>query len=355
MKILIIAPLNSFHTQRWLRSLSKEGITLHVFDYREVNKNDFKDINNVECLSFDSNSKITNSTLRFVYSFYLLKKLIKRVKPDIIHSHYASSYGLLGALVNYKTFILSFWGSDIFEFPKKSLLHKLIIKFNIYKATKILSTSNTMALEIKKYTSKNVTITPFGVDTSKFKKKNKITNNITIGSIKQLEEVYGHKYLLEAFAILTKKYPNIDLLIVGSGSIKDNLEQKIKELKIEKYTNLTGKIHFDDIPKYHNLIDIYVNFSLEESFGVSVIEASSCEVPVIVSNVGGLPEVVDDKITGLVIETKNVKSLVSAIEYLILNERKRLNMGKEGRKKVIRLYNWSENVNLMIKIYEGLL
>ena len=75
-----------------------------------------------------------------------------------MHAHYASSYGLIGSLMNFSPFVLSVWGSDVFEFPKLGIINKLVLKYNFFKADKILSTSNIMAKEIQLYTNKDIEV-----------------------------------------------------------------------------------------------------------------------------------------------------------------------------------------------------
>ena len=94
--------------------------------------------------------------------------ILKTFKPQLLHANYATSYGLLGAMTGFHPFVLSVWGSDVFTFPKKSFAHKMLFKYNLNKADKILSTSRFMSQEISKYTSKKIEITPFGVDLEKF-------------------------------------------------------------------------------------------------------------------------------------------------------------------------------------------
>jgi len=98
-------------------------------------------------------------------------------------------------------------------------------------------------------------------------------------------------------------------------------------------TVFTGKVNYGEVPKYHNMLTISVFPSIfeSESFGVSILEASACEKPVVVSNVGGLPEVVDDQKTGFIVPPKDPEKLAEAIEKLILNESLRLQIGKAGR------------------------
>ncbi|AZJ32467.1 Glycosyltransferase involved in cell wall bisynthesis [Tenacibaculum mesophilum] len=361
MKILLLSDCNSIHTIKWATSLFKKSIDVSIFSINKCKVVDYEEYPAIKI--YDSTVKVTRSEstldkVRYLKLLPQLKKVIGEIEPDIVHAHYASSYGVLGALCNFSPFILSVWGSDVFSFPKKSFLYRSILKFNLRKANKILSTSHIMAKETSLYTEKKIIITPFGVDIEKFSNQKKETlfneEDIVIGTIKALEEIYGIKYLIEAFAVICKKYKNLPLklLIVGEGSQERELKNQTKKLNIEDKVVFTGKIPFENIPNYHNMLSISVYLSKEESFGVAIIESSSCEKPVIVSNVGGLPEVVKDGVTGIVVPGQNIDKTVQALEKLILDKNLQEQMGKAGRKRVEKMYNWEENVQQMIKIYE---
>ena len=165
------------------------------------------------------------------------------------------------------------------------------------------------------------------------------------------------EYLIDAFALLRKRakgYP-LKLLIVGRGSLDNILREKVKDLGIEADTVFTGYIQPREVPFYQNMFTISVYPSLNESFGVSVVEAMACEKPVIVSNIGGLPEVVEENVTGLIVPAANAEKLAAAMETLVRDEALRNKLGKEGRQRVARLYNWENNLADMINIYEELL
>ncbi|GAA4311558.1 hypothetical protein GCM10023143_20730 [Compostibacter hankyongensis] len=219
-----------------------------------------------------------------------------------------------------------------------------------------------MARETQKLTSKRITVTPFGIDLDVFKPltlKREETNIFTIGTVKTLEEKYGIRYLIEAFYQLKKKFPHkeLRLLIVGGGSQENELKTMTQNLGISNFCSFTGAVPFREVPYYHNLMDISVFLSIldSESFGVSVLEASSVEKAVVVSNVGGLPEVVEDGTTGLVVPAKNAIAAAEAMEKLILNSELRVQMGKSGRKRVEQHYNWKDCILQMKNIYKELL
>lgn len=361
MKLLLLSEPNSVHTIKWAKSLAQSGIDIVIFGLGDLRVKDYKGVTNIKIKTL--NETITRNEgaigkLKYLRALPMIKNIIKEFKPDIVHAHYASSYGLLGALSGFSPFVLSVWGGDVFSFPHKSFLHKAMFKYNIKKADRILSTSHAMAKEIRLYTDKNIEVTPFGIDMTKFKPMEVESvfdkKDIVIGTIKALEEVYGIEYLIRAFKIVSDDHKDLSLklLIVGGGSLENKLKQLVKDIGIEGQTIFTGKIVFEDVPKYHNMLSMYVSVSNMESFGVAIIEASSCGKPVVVSNVGGLPEIVEDGVTGFVVSPENPEETAKAIEKFVLDGDLRKKMGQNGRVRVKKLYNWDDNVKQMINIYK---
>ncbi|HBS88017.1 MAG: glycosyl transferase family 1 [Bacteroidetes bacterium GWF2_38_335] len=359
MKILMLTDVNSAHSFKWISSLAGDDTEIHVFSLTP-DKGLFSGMKNVMVTSFNlTKSEGEPGKITYLKALPRLKKLIRQIKPDILHAHYASSYGLLGALTGFKPFVISVWGSDVYDFPNKSFIHRKILKYNLKKATAILSTGHNMAKEISKYTNKEIQVISFGIDTNVFKPiKNEIEKeSIVIGTVKTLEKIYGINYLIEAFSLAFAQNPdkNLKLLIVGGGSEMQNLKETAKNLSVSDNIEFTGPVGYSEVPLYHNKIDIFVAVSLQESFGVAVLEASSCEKPVVVSNVGGLPEIVENGVTGIIVPPESVEKTAEALNTLICNENLRKELGKNGRNRVIELYSWNKCVEKMKNIYTDLL
>lgn len=359
----MLANCASIHTYRWATSLSVLGVEIGIFSFIPDLENLYHDYPDIKIYCYKIEKEIFQRgdgslhKLRYIYSFRNLKKIITEFKPDIVHAHYLSSYGFLGSLINFHPFVVSVWGSDIFVFPNKSIIHKAITKYVLNKADTILSTSNCMAVETKKYTSKDIIITPFGIDINIFKPKQVQTifneNEIVIGTIKTLDPRYGIQYLLKAFKIVVDKFPdyNLKLLIVGGGHYENDLRDLAAKLDIFNKVIFTGKVKHNLVSNYYNMIDIFVALSEYESFGVAVLEASACSKPVIVSNVGGLPEIVIANTTGIIVPPKNEFEAAIAIEELIKNKSKRELFGRNGREMVLNSFVWDKNVEQMYNIY----
>jgi glycosyltransferase involved in cell wall biosynthesis len=365
-RILFLSDVNSAHTRKWAESLAKKGFEIGVFSLSPCKSDWFEAFTNITIFS---SVKLTPeqfiasdlSKVAYFKELRALKEIIKTFKPDIVHAHYATSYGLLGVLTKFKPLIISLWGSDIFDFPRKSILHRAVLKYNLKMADRVLSTSYVMAEETKKYTDRPVTVTPFGIDMDLFKPEKVESlfapNDIVIGTIKVLDEVYGIDYLIKAFKILRDKHPELPLklLIVGRGQQAEELKQLTVDLGVSADCIFTGFVNHSLVPHYHNMICIPCFLSNSESFGVAVLEASSCEKPVVVTNVGGLPEVVDEGVTGFIVPPRDEKAAADAIDKLISSASLRETFGKNGRKKVNQLYDWNKNLEDIIEIYNDVL
>lgn len=362
MKVFLLADANSIHTVKWVKGLAEKGVLVGLWSLSKPKGGIYEDVNNLKLYYAGVPQERFGwiNKIQYLSVVSHLRKAIRDFQPQLLHAHFASSYGLLGALAKFSPYIVSVWGADIFDFPNKNIFFKEIIKFNLRKANKILSTSHVMAAETAKYTDKPIEVTPFGIDLDVFKKLQARTpSSFTIGTVKTLEKKYGIDYLIDAFKIFSDRYPlaDVKMLIVGGGTLEKQLKKKVKDIGLLEKITFTGSVPFSEAAFYHNQLDVCLCLSIldSESFGVSAVEASATETPVIVSNVGGLPEVIVDNQTGIVVPARNALAAADAIEKLYLDPELRRSLGKAGRKRVEELYDWDKNVDQMINIYSDLL
>lgn len=351
MKVLLLAPSKSIHTHKWALFYKNNGIDVKVVTFADhFSQENAKEIDTIQL------PKLLPGKLSYISSVSALKKILRQFKPDIFHAHYASSYGFIGALCNYHPYYVSVWGRDIFQFPQQNGMNRKMVEYTLKKADVICSTSHVMGKETNKYTDKKIYITPFGVDLSKFKplEGQKGSEGLTIGTVKALSDKYGIADLIKAFAKVHSSYPEFRLLIVGDGPQRAEYETLVRDLRMDAVTTFTGRVPNDKVPEYINKMDIFAVPSTEdsESFGVAAVESMACGVPVVVSNVGGLPEVVIEGETGYVVEKENPDSLAAAFLKLIENPEIRKDMGSKGIQHVKDNYDWIDNAGGMLKLYE---
>ncbi|MDR3596068.1 glycosyltransferase family 4 protein [Clostridium sp.] len=358
MKICYLADINSAHTHKWLNYFVHKGYDVHVIS---LGKGEYE---GVKVYSLDVQDNVMKKTsdkskLEYLKKINRVRALIKEINPDILHAHYASSYGLLGAIANYHPYVISVWGSDVYDFPIKSPIHKFTIKYNLKKADYILSTSNVMKIETQKYTNKSIQVTPFGVDINKFIPNKTEKEEIVIGTIKTLEEKYGIQYLIKAFKEVKEKNKDLHLKlrIGGRGSQEEYLRELSTELGIDDDVSFLGFIKPNDVVKEFQNFDLAVFPSTldSESFGVAAVEAEACGTPVVVTDVGGLMESTNPNVTSLVAKKNSVEDLAEKIGILVKDKKLRTTMGLAARKFVEENYSLEDNFKYVDDIYKSII
>jgi glycosyltransferase involved in cell wall biosynthesis len=303
--------------------------------------------------------RIFGSQLDLLFHFFIMRYLVLKCKPDAVNSHYATGNALLGVFTGIRPLIISVWGSDIYLTPRRSIPHKMFIKFVLSRADAICSTSRIMKGEIEKYypSSDKVHVVPFGVDPAVFHPTSKHgKHGIRIGTIKRMVDGkgYNHAELISIFSGLIREHPDMTLELVGSGPIKGKLQEYAEKIGLNGNIKFHGRRHHKDIPEILNSWDIYCCASTQEneSFGVAVLEASACGLPIVAFNMGGLKEVVRDNVTGILIEPGDFHAFKNALKKIIMDKGIRSEMGRNGAAFVREKYNWKENGNAMLRVID---
>lgn len=345
MKICFLAPANNYHTQKWCHYF-----TTHNYDVYVISLTDGQ-IENAKVFWLNSNATQDSSDfqkLEYLTEFRKVRKLVNEISPDIINVHYATSYGALAAMAGLHNYILSVWGADVYDFPRRSFLHRALLKYSLNSAAYIFSTSNAMAKETKKYTAKSIFVTPFGVDMDLFNpdKRTRVDDEkFVIGTVKKLAPKYGIGEFLKAVHIVRNERPDIPLYVrIAGKSGKENYGPVYKELAkhlgISDIVSWLGFIPQAEAAKEWANMDCGIIFSESESesFGVSAVEAQAAGIPVIISDIPGLMEATEPGLTSIVVPRKDIKQLAQQIIYLYDHPNLRREIGVNGRFFVSQTY-----------------
>lgn len=335
MRICFVGPANSSHIVKWCNWFSAHEHEVHVISFTP-GEIEGAVIHLID-LGVDTNGSDVGK-LKYLTTGKQIKKLIEDIKPDIVNAHYATSYGIAVALSGIKEYVLSIWGSDIYDFPNKSPLHKALLKYSLWKAPHLFSTSMAMAKEAAKYTKKVFEITPFGVDMNLFnpdkRTRKKNDQPFIIGTVKTLSDLYGIDYILKAVAIIKSEHRDLDIhiRISGDGPDAEKYMKLVNELSISDSTEFIGRISQEDAATEWANMDVAVIPSvLYESFGVAAVEAQASETPVIISDVEGLKETTLPGESSIIVQRKNEREIADAILKLYREPNLRRKMGVAGR------------------------
>jgi glycosyltransferase involved in cell wall biosynthesis len=159
-------------------------------------------------------------------------------------------------------------------------------------------------------------------------------DSFLISALGRLSDVKGFDYLLEAFKLFYAKYPESVLILAGEGKERGPIEREIKRLGLENSVKLPGLV--SDVRRILSVSDIFVQPSVMEGLGISILEALAMRVAVIATEVGGIPEIVKNEYNGLLVEPKSRKSLLAAMLRLKENTALRARLSENSLKSVAR-------------------
>lgn len=361
---MIIGDVLAPHLVKWSRALFEAGIDLHLWSLNKPERADYQDELFARIsspgINVDANKEGTVGKLGYLKQLGHLRQTIQRVRPDILHAHYATSYGLLGALSGMKNFIISVWGSDVMSFPDKSAIHRLLLRKVLSRAAQVQASGEFLRKITEQFTDK-VKVVNFGLENSFFSRNPvKVTGvvpEIVIGSVKSLESHYRIDVLIKAFAIAKKKSEisqNLKLLIVGDGALKSDLQKLSVQEGISDEVEFTGRQPYSTIADFHRRMDIHVCTSERESFGVSILEAMALGIPVICSDIPAFDELVTDGVTGLRFRQGEPDNLAAKILSLINDDALKQSLLTHAAERA-QYYKLNRCVTLQIETYRSLL
>ena len=294
-------------------------------------------------------------------------KILKNKKIDIIHAHWSFPQGLIGLLCKYLhniPYIVTIHGSDIYglNYPILSNINRLVLR---HAAACTVNSEETARVTNRLSGLKNIQIVPMGVDTELFNnKKRKLSPNSNCTRRKsilfagRLIDWKGVDFLLMAIPIILNKFPKTTLRIVGNGPERLRLEQKASDLGIENNVLFLGQIPHNELVDYYSMADVFVLPSNKkeagetEGLGVVLLEAMACNIPVVGSNVGGIPSIVKHEKTGLLAKPGDPEDLSKKICILLENEDLRDHVIENARQMVLEKFTWETIADKFISIYE---
>lgn len=288
-----------------------------------------------------------------INAIFKVRKILKKESSDVVylHSSKAGAIGRLALLLDFKTKILynaHGWYFNAQISRKKKIFFAIVEKVLALKTNKIINISKSeydSALKYKIAPKKKMCIIENGIDFKKFKNSSKFRietrkkfniddDEVVIGVVGRISEQKDPITSIRAFNIVKNKYNKLKLLMVGSGELEKNVVEYAKKNNIEKDVIITGWV--DCVESYIPAFDIAILPSKWEGFGLVIIEYMACDKPIVASDIGGISNIIEDKINGFLIKSGDYKELSEKISMLIDNKnicQEIVEKNKEYRKK----------------------
>lgn len=278
------------------------------------------------------------------FIFFKSLALIKKEKIDIIHCQ--------GFLSSFIGFCLSKITGVPYMVTVQRIESTNFVKSMVYKnAALCIGASNAIRAYFKKIGVRNTEVIPNGIDLNKFKGLPAGRHDVfTVITVARLEKVKGIEYLIRAFAELVgDKHQDMKLVIVGDGSERKNLESLVSKSGVADKVSFLGEMPNERVPACLKGADCFVLPSLKEGFGIVLLEAQAAGIPVIASRVGGVPDIVEDGQTGILVEPRDPSAIAAAVLKIRSDAKERERLVKNANNNLSK-YGWEEIAN---KVYES--
>jgi glycosyltransferase involved in cell wall biosynthesis len=347
-RVVIFGWSDSIHVQRWATGLQSRGYDLRVVS-----------LGGAPIPGVDTVCLPRRSTADYFFRAGEASLQALAFRPDLIHVHYAGGFLLWAQRRRLTPLVVSVWGADIVDLPHNPL-YRWIIGRGLRAAVRITATSQFLGrvcLTRFGLADDAVSVIPFGATLPDRVSPLPFEPPLRLCFVKSLRPKYGPAILLRAMARVVSQGLDAHLTMAGAGELRERLLRLAAELSLQSRVVFTGRLTSEQVGR---LLDgshmmLMPSTMASESFGVAALEAAAHARPVIASRVGGVPEVVIDGQTGLLVPPGDEQALADAILELAADPRRREAMGLAGRAFVQSRYVWETSLDLMDDLYQKVL
>lgn len=296
--------------------------------------------------------------LRAVYRLFPYLNKIRRLldNVDVVHvlANSGWSWQLFAAPVLWmgylkkKPVIINYRGGEASQYFQRSI-H--FVRPSMKLAKKIAVPSGYLEKVFNDF-GFNVTVIPNIIDLERFKPIQHASGFHLIIT-RNLEAIYGIETAIKSIAIVKKTFPEVRLTIAGSGEQKKYLQQQVVDLELVENVFFAGKLKPDEVANLYQTADIMLNPTTVDNMPNSILEAMACAVPVISTNVGGVPYIVEDNKTALLVEVGNSAMMAEKIIQLFNDKPQYQTLASNGLKEVHK-YSWTNIREQWLSLYKSL-
>lgn len=304
------------------------------------------------------NLKIYNNIFVFNLKLAYFATIMHENRMELIHAHFASM-GIISRRLSKMLglpYTLTAHAFDIYLNPDKDKLRDVMENA---QSVVTISEYNKNHLKDKIGIENRIEVIRCGIDLDRFSPHRRIMVNdgIKLLTVTRLVEKKGLEYLIRAIPTVIREMPDCNLTIVGSGPLNDHLNQLVRDLKLEGNIQFKGDQSDFELMHYYENAEMFILPCIiaengdRDGIPVAIMEAMAMELPVISTMVSGIPELVEDGISGILVSQKDENAIADAIIKLHKDKKLRLEMGEKGRQIIENKFNNVSESEKLIKIF----
>lgn len=375
MKICFLAGANSLHSYRWVSYFVERGHDVHWISFYGLSIDTFrlnsqKNFSYYECSPpldkpVSPSSPPMSNILRMFSLVRWVKRLLKDIRPDLLHAHSVGVYGIVAALAGVQPLVATAWGSDVLV-GGKLWFKKPLVKFVLKKADLITCDANHMveAMVALGGDRRKMKVIMFGIETDKFCPARKdealireldVERCCTVMSLRNFLPVYDIYSLIRAIPTVVKAVPGTKFVIAGTGREEEGIKRLAQELSVTGCIRFIGWVTSADLPKYLTSMDVYVSTSLSDAgLAASTGEAMACGLPVVITDSGENGEWVTDGDGGFLVPVRRPDALAEGIVRVLKDDGFRVAAGVANRKTILEKLDYSTEMAKMETLCKAL-
>ena len=355
MVICYFGDSESIHLVKWATHFQGLGNDVHVISFKE------KPVPGVTHHFLNAgNINQKGGNFKVLFTFRALRKLLEKIKPDVLHAHYATSYGITAALTGFHPLVISAWGSDVLVSPQKSFLLKNLLRLALRRADIVTVVAPHMqrALDSLNVAKSKQRVITHGIRKEVFyqTENTRDKHTFTFVSTRHLEPIYNPFFILEAFAAFSKLHENVQLLLVGEGSLKTGLQAYCEENGMQDKVHFLGRQSQVELARTLNLSHVFLTLSNSDGDVVSMVEAMACGCVCIGSDIPANRYWITPSENGFLVPLGEVVTFIETLNHTYKHHQELKAKYDVLNKKIIEEKgNWEFNMNAALKVYHDLL
>ncbi len=284
------------------------------------------------------------------------RRVIRRLKPDLIHAGPIQSSAFLAALSGFRPLLTMSWGFDLMEDVHRNAWMGWITRFTLRRSTFFVSDAEVTRQKAIAYgmTPARTLVFPWGVDLSHFSPapKGQQRGRFTLFCNRSWEPRYGVDVLARAFVQVAHQNPEVDLLLLGGGSQASLLHEILRRGDVWDRVTMPGHIPQRDLPRFYHMADLFISPSHIDGSSVSLMEALACGLPCLVSDIPANREWIRDGEAGWLFPDGDWQALVATILHILAHREDLPRVGQAARRLAEKRADWQINFRRLLEAYE---
>lgn len=363
MRVLYFTRDYTTHDHRFLKALAESGqevffLPLERRGHRQEDRLLPAGVTRVQWAGGQKPARLRDG-VRLLIS---LRKVLREIKPDVVHAGPVQTVGLLAALSGFRPLVTMSWGSDLLVDADKSKRYQRVTRYVLGKTDVLVGDCDAVRQKARAFgmPDERIVTFPWGVDLERFslgdddglRERVGWQDKFVVLHVRSWEPVYGVDVFAKAFVRAAHQEPDLRLFLLGNGSQAQIVRSILMGGGVVDMVQFVGQVSQEKLPSYYRTADLYVSASHSDGSSVSLMEALASGVPSLVSDIPGNQEWIDPGVAGWRFADGDVDKLAEGIVNAVKQKKKLKKIGQAARKLAEERANWPNNFEKLLEAYE---